>query len=125
MPCGSCKNRSFGGTYHLSHQGDKNRRARNNVSSNYQLVVTAKFVPGSLLLFTLMKQAIYSFEKSVFTTATRRHILEEGILFRKGVAIIKLTPLIPIYKSHCNVNVTCRAADNNRVLKRSLYNNRF
>jgi hypothetical protein len=24
-PCGSCKNRRFGGTYHLLHQGDKNR----------------------------------------------------------------------------------------------------
>jgi hypothetical protein len=26
MPCGSCKNRRFGGTYRLNHQGDKNRR---------------------------------------------------------------------------------------------------
>jgi hypothetical protein len=25
--CGSCKNRRFGGTYRLHHQGDKNRRA--------------------------------------------------------------------------------------------------
>jgi hypothetical protein len=32
--CGSCKKRLFRGTYHLHHQGDKNRRARNNVSSN-------------------------------------------------------------------------------------------
>jgi hypothetical protein len=24
-PCGSCKNRRFGGTQHLFHQGDKNR----------------------------------------------------------------------------------------------------
>jgi hypothetical protein len=24
-PCGSCKNRRFGGTWHLIHQGDKNR----------------------------------------------------------------------------------------------------
>jgi hypothetical protein len=29
-----CKNRRFGGTYRLHHEGDKNRRARNNVSSN-------------------------------------------------------------------------------------------
>jgi hypothetical protein len=28
-PCGSCKNRRFGRTYFLHHQGDKNRRARN------------------------------------------------------------------------------------------------
>jgi hypothetical protein len=32
MPCGSCKNRRFGGSYRLHHQSDKNRRARNNVS---------------------------------------------------------------------------------------------
>jgi hypothetical protein len=34
MLCGSCKNQRFGGTYHLHHQGDKNRQARNNISSN-------------------------------------------------------------------------------------------
>jgi hypothetical protein len=32
MPCGSCKNRQFGGTYRMHHQSDKNRQARNNVS---------------------------------------------------------------------------------------------
>jgi hypothetical protein len=32
-PCGSCKNRRLGGTQRLHHQGDKNRRTRNNVSS--------------------------------------------------------------------------------------------
>jgi hypothetical protein len=35
-PCGSCKNWRFGGMYRLHHQCDKNRRARNNVNSNYQ-----------------------------------------------------------------------------------------
>jgi hypothetical protein len=29
-PCGSCKNRRFGGTWHLLHQGDKNRWTRNS-----------------------------------------------------------------------------------------------
>jgi hypothetical protein len=33
-PCGSSKNRQFGGTYPLHHLDDKNLRARNNVSSN-------------------------------------------------------------------------------------------
>jgi hypothetical protein len=33
-PCGSCKERRFGGTYRLHHQGDMNQRARNNVSCN-------------------------------------------------------------------------------------------
>jgi hypothetical protein len=32
-PCGSCKNRRFGGKYRPHRQGDKNRRARNNVRS--------------------------------------------------------------------------------------------
>jgi hypothetical protein len=32
-PCGSYKNRCLGGTYH-HHHGNKNRRVRNNVSSN-------------------------------------------------------------------------------------------
>jgi hypothetical protein len=31
---GSCKNRRFGGTYLLHHQGEKNKRDRNNVGSN-------------------------------------------------------------------------------------------
>jgi hypothetical protein len=33
-PCGSCKNRRFGATWRLLHQGDKNRRTRNNTSCN-------------------------------------------------------------------------------------------
>jgi hypothetical protein len=35
--CGSRNNRRFEGKYRLHHQGKKNRRARNNVSSNLQL----------------------------------------------------------------------------------------
>jgi hypothetical protein len=31
-PCGSCKDRRFGGTYRLDHQGDKNQRARNKLA---------------------------------------------------------------------------------------------
>jgi hypothetical protein len=34
MACGSCKNRQFGRMYRIHHQGDKNRLARNNISSN-------------------------------------------------------------------------------------------
>jgi hypothetical protein len=33
-PSGSCKNRRYGGTYRPHHQGAKNPRARNSVSSN-------------------------------------------------------------------------------------------
>jgi hypothetical protein len=34
MPYGSCKNRRFGGSYHLHRQGDKDQLARNIISSN-------------------------------------------------------------------------------------------
>jgi hypothetical protein len=95
MPCGSCKNRRFGGTYRLHHEGDKNWRARNNASSNQQpkhaahivflcsvlrLLVTASVVPSSLFLLTLMIEAIRSPEMSVLAGATRRNIAEDGIL---------------------------------------------
>jgi hypothetical protein len=36
-PCGSCKNRRFGGTYRLHHRGGKNQRPRINVSSKPRL----------------------------------------------------------------------------------------
>jgi hypothetical protein len=42
MPCVSCKNRRFGGTYCLRHQGDKNQQSRNKFGSNYQLKHIAK-----------------------------------------------------------------------------------
>jgi hypothetical protein len=58
MPCYCCKNRRFGGTHLLHHQGRKKYRARNNVRSNW---------------------AIRSFETSVVTRSTRRHIPEGGI----------------------------------------------
>jgi hypothetical protein len=36
MQRGFCKNRRLEGTYHHHHQGEKNRRARNNININYQ-----------------------------------------------------------------------------------------
>jgi hypothetical protein len=68
IPCDSGKNRGFGGMYRLHHQGGRDQRARNNVSSN------------SLILSTLVMEAICSNETSVLTRATRRHISEGGIL---------------------------------------------
>jgi hypothetical protein len=49
-PCGSCKNRRFGGTWLLLHQGDKNRSVR-------RLLVAACVVPIAPIFVTLMKEA--------------------------------------------------------------------
>jgi hypothetical protein len=80
-PCGCCKNQLFRGTYRLNNQGEKNQRARKSVSSNYQPKhATANAVPSSLILFTLMIQAIRPSETSVLTRGTWHKIPEDDIL---------------------------------------------
>jgi hypothetical protein len=87
-PCRSCKNRRFGGTWCLHHQGDKNMWTRNNVSltSNFflrsvrRLLVMANVVPSSPILVTLMMEALRSSETSVHKRAIRRIIPEDAIL---------------------------------------------
>jgi hypothetical protein len=55
-------------------------------TSNYffrpvrRLLVTANVFPSSLILFALMMETILSSLTSVLTRATRRNILEDGIL---------------------------------------------
>jgi hypothetical protein len=51
MACGSCKNRRFGGTWRLLHQGDKNRQTRDNASCNQQLTHDAKKYQLNCLVF--------------------------------------------------------------------------
>jgi hypothetical protein len=80
LPCGSCKNRRFGETNRFHHRGDKNRRARNNVSSVRRLLVTANVVPSSSILVSQMMEAIRSSETSVLTRTTQRNMPEDDIL---------------------------------------------
>jgi hypothetical protein len=46
-----------------------------------RLMVTANVVPSSLILFTLMLEAIHPSESSVITRATQHNITEDGILY--------------------------------------------
>jgi hypothetical protein len=67
MSCGSCKNRRFRETYRLQYQGRKNF-----LRCMIQLLVTAKFVPSSLILFPLMMETRSS-ETSVLTSRPAPH----------------------------------------------------
>jgi hypothetical protein len=74
MPCVSCKNRRFRGTYRFHHQCDSNRRAKKNVSRYIvfipcvpPLLVTASVVPSSHILVSLTMEAIFCSETSVPT----------------------------------------------------------
>jgi hypothetical protein len=53
---------------------------RTDVSEELRLLVTASIVPSSLILVSMMKEALSSSETPVLTRATRCNIPEDGIL---------------------------------------------
>jgi predicted hotdog family 3-hydroxylacyl-ACP dehydratase len=68
--------------YCLHHQGDKSRLAGNVeiLLGVLRLLVTANAVPSSTILVAVRMEVIRSTETSVLTRATRRNILEYGVL---------------------------------------------
>jgi hypothetical protein len=87
-PCGSCKNRSFAGTYRLHFNGESiselgtlavTMLVTDNVVLRSLMLVTADVIPSSLILSTLMMEAIRSSQTVILTRATRHHMPEHGI----------------------------------------------
>jgi hypothetical protein len=70
------------------------------------LLITANFPPSSLILFTLMMEAIYSSEKSDVIKVSRRHTTEDGILPFKTRWRGTMQQLHSLLKT-CSWNVVC------------------
>jgi hypothetical protein len=87
-PCGSCKTRHFGASYHFHHQDGKNQELQLKLlfsGSVLQLVVTANFVPSSLILFILMLEPILP--------PKRRLLQESGGVTSQNTAFFIVTAL--------------------------------
>jgi hypothetical protein len=81
MMCGSCKNRSVGGTDRLHHQGGNNKRIKNNVSSKLQLIlqephdVISQKTAFSIVTAVKTSKLTYHMISHIYQN-TRRHIVE-------------------------------------------------
>jgi hypothetical protein len=68
------------------------------ISSVFRLLVPANVVPSSLILDTLMMEAICFSKTSVLTTATWRHVPEDSILHSDGCENLKSYETGLVYK---------------------------
>jgi hypothetical protein len=107
--CGFCNNHRFGGTDRVHLHGQNNQRARNN------LIITGN-VPSSLILITLMMEAIRSSDTSVLTRTLRRPITEDDILHR----ITRVLEVIFLYTCLLTIIPQQRLYIQTSVRKRSL-----
>jgi hypothetical protein len=73
MPCGSCYNRHFVGTYSFHHQGGEFQRAKNNV-------ITPNVVTSWMILSILETEAKTFSEILVLTRSTWCFVPDDGIL---------------------------------------------
>jgi hypothetical protein len=112
-PCGSCKNRRFGGIWRLLHQGDKNRWTRNNTCCNYQPTYAAKKyqVGNTKLVFLRSVRRLLVAACVVHSSPIFCHPDEGGARFLRNVGS---------YKSHKAYQPRRHHSSKLRLLKYSL-----